>query len=197
MAPMTKYIIVFVLMALAVSIGNAQEYKDPAVRGTVIEGDTLLHMDLPQFEFYAPRVFKNRFDEYRYRRLVQNVKKVYPFARLAGAKFEEYSEMLASIEKESHRRKAMEEAEKELRIQFEDDLKRLTFTQGLILLKLVDRETSHTSYDLVKEFRGNLSAMFWQSLGRFFGFNLRTQYDPQGEDAMIEEIVQLIEAGLI
>jgi hypothetical protein len=82
-------------------------------------------------------------------------------------------------------------------LQFEDDLRGLTFSHGLVLLKLVDRETSHTSYELLKEFRGNVSAVFWQSFGRVFGFNLRTRYDPKGEDALIEEIIQLIEAGMI
>ena len=192
------YLLLLLLAGLLVpESAIAQQSPGSTVRARVVDGDTIPYIELPQVYFFAPRVFKNRFEEYRYRRLVQNVKRVYPYARLAGIKFDEYSEMLVSIERESDRRRAMRQAEDELRAQFESDLRRLTFSQGLILIKLVDRETKHTSYDLLKEFRGNLTAMFWQSLGRIFGYNLRTEYDPTGEDRLIEEIVQLIEAGAI
>jgi len=80
---------------------------------------------------------------------------------------------------------------------YEDDLKKLTMTQGRILLKLVDREIGNTSYNLVKEYRGSISAAFWQGIARLFGSNMKAEYDPKGEDAEIEEIVQLIEAGII
>ncbi len=129
--------------------------------------------------------------------MVHNVRRVYPYAKLAGIKFEEYNELLLELPTENQRKRAMKQAEMELRAQFEDELKRLTFSQGLILIKLVDRETSHTSYDVVREFRGMVSAVFWQGLGRLFGFNLRTEYDPEGEDKLIEEIVQMIEAGVL
>jgi hypothetical protein len=174
-----RYILFSFLIVIIFTEGFSNN-PPPVTVGKVIEGDTLLFMDLPQVDIIAPRVFKNRFEEFRYNRLVRNVKKVYPFARLAGLKFEEYSQMLENIPRESDRRRAMKQAEYELRLQFEDDLRGLTFSQGLILLKLVDRETSHTSYELLKEFRGNVSAVFWQSFGRVFGFNLRTRYDPKG-----------------
>jgi len=167
------------------------------VKAHIVNGDTIPYIELAPVVFYAPRIFKNRADENRYRRLVYHVKRVYPYAKLAGIKYQEYSELLLTLPTEAQRKKAMRQAENELRAQFEDELKRLTFTQGLILIKLVDRETSHTSYDVVREFRGVVSAVFWQGLGRLFGFNLRTSYDPQGEDRLIEEIVQLIEAGLL
>lgn len=196
--PLTfKYLIIFVLAVLPVCEAIGQEQPAAPMRAQVVDGDTLYFQELPDVYVFAPKVFKNKFAEYRYRRLVKNVKAVYPYARLAGMKFEEYSVMLASMEDESERRKAMREAEQELREEFEGELRRFTFSQGLILIKLVDRETRHSSYDLVKDFRGNLSAMFWQSLGKLFGYNLRTKYDPYGEDQTIEEIVRMIEAGVI
>jgi len=73
----------------------------------------------------------------------------------------------------------------------------MTFSQGVILLKLVDRETGTTSFEIVKEFRGTLRAFFWQSLGVIFGINLKTEYDPQGDDKNIEQIVQMIENGTL
>ncbi len=193
----------FFLLLAAVSGVSAQDAPVPAapqgyvVKARIVGNDTLLVIDLAPVAFFAPRIFKNRADENRYRRLVQNVKRVYPYARLAGIKFDEYNELLATLPSEAQRKRAMKQAENELRAQFEDDLKRLTFSQGLILIKLVDRQTRHTSYDVVREFRGMISAVFWQGLGRIFGYNLKTEYDPEGEDRLIEEIVQMIEAGVL
>jgi hypothetical protein len=128
---------------------------------------------------------------------VRNVKRVYPYAKLAGVKFQEYSEMLDNIESDAQRRRMTKKIEEQIKDEFEGELRRLTFTQGHILIKLIDRETSHTSYDVLKDFRGTLTAVFWQSFGRIFGYNLKTKYDPQGEDKLIEEIVRLIEMGAI
>jgi hypothetical protein len=197
------YLLLLLLIMAALPAAKTQNVLMPAapqgsvVKARIVNGDTLPVIDLAPVAFFAPRIFKNRADENRYRRLVHNVKRVYPYARLAGIKFNEYNELLLSLPTEAQRRRAMRQAENELRTQFEEDLKRLTFTQGLILIKLVDRQTSHTSYDVVKEFRGMVSAVFWQGLGRIFGFNLKTEYDPKGEDRLIEEIVQMIEAGVI
>lgn len=78
---------------------------------------------------------------------------------------------------------------------FEDDVKNLTITQGRILLKLIDRETGNTTYLILQDLKGNFSAVFWQTVARVFGSNLKSEYDPKGEDHLIEQIVQMIEAG--
>ncbi|MBW6497330.1 MAG: DUF4294 domain-containing protein [Bacteroidales bacterium] len=204
MMKFNQYLLFFFLLLPALSYGQSQHVLVPemprqgqVVKARIIDGDTIPVIDLKPVAFFAPRIFKNRADENRYRRLVQNVKRVYPYARLAGIKFDEYNEILMTLPTEAQRKRAMRQAENELRAQFEDDLKRLTFSQGLILIKLVDRQTKHTSYDVVREFRGMVSAVFWQGLGRIFGYNLKTEYDPEGEDRLIEEIVQMIEAGVL
>jgi len=74
-------------------------------------------------------------------------------------------------------------------------MRRLTFTQGKILIKLIDRETSNTSYELIRQYRGKISAIFWQGIARIFGANLKSTYDPRGDDYLIEHIVREIEAG--
>ena len=86
---------------------------------------------------------------------------------------------------------------KKLQSEFEGELKKLTIKQGIILVKLIDRETGNTSYELVKQLRGSFSAFLWQSLARLFGSNLKLEYDPYGEDKLIEEIVVMIEQGVI
>ena len=106
-------------------------------------------------------------------------------------------EILKNAETDAERKKLMKQAEAELKDEFEDDLRKLTFKQGLILIKLVDRETGSSSYVLVQELRGKFVAFFWQTFARFFGYNLKTEYDPHGADREIEEIVVMIENGQI
>lgn len=197
---MRVWIIIFgMLLALTWYSGpsRAQEIRGTTHRATVINGDTVPQIDLQPVLIMAPRIFASRSEEMRFYRLVQNVKRAYPYAYLAGVKLREYESALAAMDSESERRRAIRGIEREIRDQFEEDLKSLNRTQGLILIKLIDRETSHTSYEILREFRGMVSAVFWQSLARLFGYNLRTQYDPSGEDRLIEEIVLMIEAGLI
>ena len=88
-------------------------------------------------------------------------------------------------------------AEKEIMDKFEKSVKRLTITQGIILVKLIDRETGRTSYNVIKDLKGGFTAFFWQGIARLFGNNLKLQYDPLGEDKVMEDIVQGIEAGFI
>lgn len=89
----------------------------------------------------------------------------------------------------------MKNAEKQLQNEFSDDLKNLTITQGRILIKLIDRETGKTTYNIVKEMRGSFSAFMWQSLASLFNSSLKYDYDPKGEDKAIEQAIKLIENG--
>ncbi len=180
-----------------ISLDTLVVISGTTVRASIINGDTIPLIDLQPVIFFAPRIFSSRSEAQRYQRLVYNIKRVYPYARLAGIKLREYNEELSRIQSESERRRAIQNIEKEIREEFEADLVRLNRTQGAILIKLIDRETSHTSYELLRDFRGAFSAVFWQSLGRLFGYNLKTPYDADGEDYLIEEIVLMIEAGAI
>ena len=114
---------------------------------------------------------------------------------LASAKLKYINDQVATMTNERQKKRFIKETEKELKDQFEQELKKLTVTQGRILIKLIDRETGNTSYALVKELRGTLQAFFWQGLARLFGENLKSEYDSAGEDQMIEQIVRQIETG--
>jgi hypothetical protein len=133
----------------------------------------------------------------RYDRLTYNLKKVYPYAVVVRQKLYQVNEELTAITDEKERRKYLKGVEEFVLGEYEDDMQDLTITQGRLLIKLIDRETQNTSYDLIKVYRGSLSAVFWQSIARIFGTNLKAEYDPYGEDAMIEAIVQDIESGII
>ena len=159
--------------------------------------DTLIMYNLPEYTVTSKLPRKLRVLARKHNKLVYNVKKVYPYAKLAGMKLNEYEEVLKNAKNDAERRKIMKEAEQELRDEFEDDIKKLTFTQGIILIKLVDRETGNSSYVLIQELRGKFIAFFWQTFARLFGYNLKTEYDPDGEDKEIEEIVVMIEKGEI
>lgn len=181
----------------AVYEDTIREVRGITVRARVVGGDTIPYIELKPVFFYAPRIFANRREAQRYERLVYNIKRVYPYARLAGERLNAYSTELAVMHSDAQRRRALRDIEKEIRVEFEADLMKLTRTQGMILIKLIDRETRHTPYNILRDFRGMVSAVFWQSLGRIFGYNLKTEYDPYGEDYLIEEIVLMIEAGVL
>ena len=175
---------------------NAQAIINGQVlRTTVLEnGDTIPVAVLADAEISAPRVFKSAAEERRYRSLEKKVRKVYPYAKLAGEKLREYEDELSKIESERKKKKFYKKVERELKAEFGDELTKLTVGQGRILIKLIDRETGDTSYELVSELRGSFSAFFWQGLARIFGHNLKSNYDPDGEDRLIEEIVQRIKS---
>nr|MBA3898685.1 DUF4294 domain-containing protein [Bacteroidota bacterium] len=145
----------------------------------------------------TPRVFASHKEAERWDRLKRDVKKAYPYAKIAGMKLREYNDALAGMESEKERKKFLKEKEKEMKAEFENDLKNLTIRQGRLLIKLIDRETGNTSYALVKELKGSFSVFMWQSLARMFGSNLKDTYDGTGEDKAIEDIVLMIERGEI
>lgn len=196
-----RYYILLLLVGFLMNL-EAQEvsYLDSdyfTLRTSVIHGDTLPIYAFSEVNIYAPRVFKSEREKREYGRLKYYVAKVYPYAKIAGEMLQDFDDTLRTITSERKRKVYIKAVEKQLMAEFEGELKKLTIKQGIILIKLIDRETGNTSYDLVKELRGSFSAFLWQSLARLFGSNLKLQYDPNGEDALIEEIVVLIERGQI
>lgn len=176
----------------------AQEEEKPdriVVYATMIDGDTIPVVYLSEHKVFSFKPYKSKREEKRMTRLMLNVKKVYPYAKIAGMKLKEYEVILEGVEDKKTRKKIMKQAEDELDAEFGDDLRNLTFSQGKILIKLVYRETGSSSYDLVAELRGKFRAFFWQAFARIWGFNLKNGYDPAGDDRDIEFIVQMIEAG--
>lgn len=161
----------------------------------VINGDTVPSIRLPDIWVYADYPYKNKKQYEAWSRTKYNVKKVYPYAILAAAKLKEYNLILEKMPNEATKKAYMKTVEKELKAEFEEPLKDLSMTQGKILLKLIDRETGNTSYELVKDLRGGFQAFMWQSVARLFGSNMKSEYDPQGEDIMIERAIKLVEAG--
>lgn len=168
---------------------------DNVLYAIVVDGDTILVSSIEEIYILPMHKFKRGRDLRKYRRLVRNVKKVYPYAKLAGEKYEQVVDEIDSYETEREKKVYMKQIEEELKNEFEGELKKLTISQGRILIKLIDREIGETSYDLLKEFRGNITAFFWQTFARIFGHNLKSSFDAEGEDKLLNEIVLLIENG--
>ena len=183
------------------TITNSTPDKDHlnVVYGQIHGNDTMLIVYLPEVDIDLMNRYYEITSTRQGRRLVNNVKKVYPYAKLAGVKMKEFDTMLADISSESERRRMMKEAEEDIANQYTEELKKLNFSQGAILIRLIDRETGNTSYQVVRELRGRLRAFFYQGFARIWGYNLKTEYNPQTnpEDDEIETIVTLLERGQI
>lgn len=165
------------------------------VRARIIGNDTIIVQYLPEVNIYPSYKYRNRWDYHKYQRLIRNVRAAYPYSKLAARKVYEIEMELRKIQGDKQRKEYLKKAEKKLFDEFEKDVRGLTVTQGRILLKLIDRETGNTTYTILQELKGNFSAGFWQTVARVFGSNLKSEYDPFGEDALIEQIVLMIESG--
>lgn len=178
------------------SKGNPDSVK--VMQAIVVGEDTVLVSAIPELNIY-PLNFTSRWEHWKYRRLIRNVKAAYPYSKIAGEKLKDLDLRLASMRNERQKKQFIDQTERELRKEFEDQLKSLTITQGRILIKLVYRETGNTTYQVVQDVKGNFSAGFWQAVARLFGSNLKSVYDPLNdeEDKLIEYIIQMIEMGLL
>ena len=204
-----KKIVLAILLAMAATTGftqtNTSSSNDSSndkinvVYGRIDGKDTLLIVYLPEVDIDLLNRYYQITETRQGRRLVHNVRKVYPYAKIAGNKMHEYDTILANVTSSSERRRLMRQAEDELSDQYTEDLKHLTFSQGAILIRLIDRETGNTSYQVVKELRGRVRAFFYQGFARLWGYNLKSEYDPHNnpEDDQIETIVTLLERGQI
>jgi hypothetical protein len=157
--------------------------------------DTVYHKVLPEVDIYPRPVFKNRRQIRRFYRLIRDVQITLPYAKKAAVFLNSVNDTLENINGERARKAYIKQVEDELFKEFEQPLRKLTYSQGRLLIKLIDRECQQNSYALVKLYRGGFSAFFWQGVARIFGANLKAEYNPEGEDRMTEQIVQLVESG--
>ncbi|MDR1667504.1 MAG: DUF4294 domain-containing protein [Bacteroidales bacterium] len=195
-----RYFVCFLfLMQAGLLSSRAQIRHEGVMMGIKIEnGDTVYLAKIEGVDITTRRVFKSKADEKAFWRLVYNVKRTYPYAKLAAVKLQELNEQYLELDSERQRKQYARKVEEELKNEFEGELRKLTISQGRILLRLVDRETGSTTYAIVKDFRGTVSAIFWQTVAKLFGSNLKTQYDAsKGEDKIIEQIIRQIEAGYL
>lgn len=198
-----KYVILFALIAM-LSVPDAVRAQSVEKRSSsggfivpmcVYDGDTIPWVQLPTVYIYKPLKFKNDKERAEYLRLVRNVKKVYPIAKEVNRIVLETYEYLQTLPNEKARQKHIKMVEKGVKEQYTPVMKKLTFSQGKLLIKLIDRQNNQTSYELVKAFMGPFKAGFYQTFAAMFGASLKKQYDPTGKDAMVERVITLVENG--
>ena len=142
-------------------------------------------------------VFRRPADLRKYQRMVIAVKKTYPIAKVARQRMAEMEEKLLTLPTRKAQKAYTKQVEQQIKEEYTPVLKKMTRSQGKVLLKLIARETEYSSYEIVREFRGGFTAGFWQGVAKIFGANLKTEYDREDEDRMLEQIVTLYEAGLL
>jgi uncharacterized protein (UPF0335 family) len=151
-----------------------------------VNQDTLLIKELPQFIAEAKR---DPEYEQRYQKLVRDIKKVLPYAKLAGFRFQLMEQNLQMLPTEKAKKQYLKRTEEAIKDQFMDDLVNLSLSQGKLLIKLIHRETGKDTYTLLKTYRGNFTALYWQGLAKTFTANLKNEYNPV-EDWQIEQIIK-------
>ena len=195
-------IVITTLFALffIVHYGYAQEKRNIGgyfVPVCIYEGDTIPYVNLPMVYIFKPLKFKNDKERMEYYKLVRNVKKVYPIAREINRTILETYEYLQTLPNEKARQKHIKKVEKGLKEKYTPKMKKLTFAQGKLLIKLVDRQSHQTSFELVRAFMGPFKAGFYQTFAALFGASLKKEYDPLGDDKLTERVVLLVENGQI
>lgn len=200
-------ILLFILILInlpSVAFGQTDtlKYKTDSLPGSFYliqnvnrNGEILPEMEIKEVTIVAnPRNYR-KSDYRKYERLVYNLKKVYPYAKIVRRRLEKVNNDLMQITSEKERKEYIKNVEKDVFSEYEDDMRNMTITQGRLLIKMIDRETQNTSYTLIRDYKGKFSAAFWQGIARIFGTNLKEEYDPYGEDALIEMLITEIDNG--
>ncbi|MCU0442953.1 MAG: DUF4294 domain-containing protein [Bacteroidia bacterium] len=169
------------LIALIGTVHTAWSQTQPTPKQ-----DTIKVYTLPAFIVEAQ---KDPEYEKRYQKLVRDVKKALPYAKMAGFRFQLMEQNLALLPTEKAKKEYLKRTEEAIKEQFMDDLVNLTVSQGKILIKLIHRETGKDTYSLLKDYRGNFTALYWQGLAKVFSADLKNEYNPV-EDWQIEQIIQ-------
>ena len=190
-------LLLFALLLAECDVASAQRWRPLRGVRTVTwevdsQGDSVMRIELQDI-----RIYKRKRDLKKYQRMVRAVKKVYPLAQEAARRMGNFDEELAQIDNKKDRKAYTEAIEEALKEELTPMLWKMTRYEGMILLKLIDRETNHTAFKIIKEFRSGFTATFYQLLAQMFGNNLKLEYDPMGEDEMLEYIVKQYRAGVL
>lgn len=192
---MSKRLLILLLSSIAISAVSFGQRRDRGIwyqTATIENGDSIAVVHILPVRKYA-----RRKDMRRYAKLIRAVKKVYPIAQEAKREMALMEEELRRLPSKKDRELYTKGIQKMIIKKYTPVLKRMTVYEGRVLLKLIDRETEYTAFEIVKEFRGGFVAGFWQAMARLFGNNLKLEYDPDGSDRMLEQIVVYYEAGLL
>jgi len=200
-------LVLLVMVVFGAQSGDARTIENPgSARNPVFQGryhfidaagDTVAMYVFNDIDVLPELKFKNKKEEQFYWRTVRNVKRTLPYAKLIAETLIETYEYIETLPTKEERERHLKQMEKEVFKEYKPILKKLTKTQAKLLVKLVQRETNQTSYDILKAFLGSFRATFWQGFGKLFGVSLKGEYDPRNDrnDGIIERICVAVEQG--
>ena len=196
-------IIAAVMYCMAsVEVCHAQSRKtalpqEKEIMHYIVEGKDTIYIDEIRASKVYARIPKQKGKDWRkYYRLVHNFSKAYPYALVARKLVAEADSTIAADKlKRLKKEKYVNAVQKELFEVFEGQMRKMTVSQGALLMKLIDREVGKSSYNIIKDYKNGMAAGFWQGIAKMFGTDLKKPYDPEGEDKHVEELVQIWEAG--
>ena len=191
---MKKHWLFIVYFGLSV-YAYGDEYVVDSVRLQVNSNDTFYLARMQDIWVYPQMVFTSKKQERFYWKTVRDVKKTLPFAKELAIEMRVADQQLALLPDDKARRKWWKQHEKYLFKKYENDFRRMTASQGQMLMKLMDRESDKTSYEIIKHYRGKASANFWQFVAKLFKNDLKEEYDASDKDRTVERVINLVEAG--
>lgn len=185
--------------ALCCTAGKAQErtFRDSIPDRLVVAGDTVRTMVLRDVFIYPPQVFASDRQQEQYLKLVRDVKKTLPYAQLIYHILIETYEYMMTLPDDKAREAHLKQMEKDLFAEYKPVLKKMTFSQGKLLIKLIDRECNQNSYNILRAYLGPFRAGFWNLFAGLFGASLKVEWEPEGRDAATERVVEMVEMGLL
>lgn len=206
-----RYFVIYIFMFLAVkcfslpahtcvrdTVNNETPSFVPTVRVSSVlseEGDSIQYVELNRIYVYPEMTFKKKKDKEKFSRLVKNVKKVLPLAKQARIMMLETYEYIMTLPDEKARSRHLKLVEDDIKKTYTPVMKKLTFSQGKLLIKLIYRECNSSTYQLIKAFLGPVKAGFYQTFAWMFGASLTKQYEPEGKDKITERVVRMVESG--
>ena len=201
---MRRLLTICMLMTVCALTVGAQEEADsgnptfvPTVKVSKVlrDGDSIQYMEMSNVYVYPQMTFSSKRQQNSYMRLVNNVKKTLPLAKEVRQILIETAEYLEMLPDEKSKQEHIKRVEQSIIKEYKPKMKKLTYSHGKLLIKLINRECNSTSYEAIQAFMGPIRAGFWQAFAWAFGASLKKQYDPEGTDRLTERVVLLVEAG--
>ena len=183
------------VQSCAQGVGDAVIVPTVKVGKTLVDGDSIQYMEMSNVYVYPEPTFKSKRQQQAYMRLVKNVKKVLPIAKEVRQMLIETAEYLETLPNQKARDEHLKKVEASIVREYKPRMKKLTFSQGKLLIKLVDRELGSTAYEAMQAFIGPFRTGIWQAFAWAFGASLKKGYDAEGVDRLTERVVLMVEAG--
>ena len=198
---MKRIALLLPLLLVVLNTHAQQDFGDPTfvpsvkVGKVLVDGDSVQYLEMQNIYVSPEPTFKNKRQQQAYVRLVKNVKKVLPIAKDVRVMLIETAEYLETLPTKKEKDAHMKRVEASIVAEYKPKMKKLTFAQGKLLIKLVDRECNSTAYEAMQAFIGPVRSGMWQAFAWMFGASLKKGYHPEGVDKLTERVVRMVEAG--